>query len=91
MCENGFIQRKSDISLYTKSKNDIFTILLVYMDDIVIIGNNETEINNFKELLSSKFKIKYLGKHKYFLSIEALETNHCLCLNQNQRKYCLEL
>nr|GEW86077.1 RNA-directed DNA polymerase, eukaryota, reverse transcriptase zinc-binding domain protein [Tanacetum cinerariifolium] len=58
-------------------------------DDIIITGNNETEINNIKEYLRSKFKIKDLGKLKYFLGIEVLEIDDGFCLNQ--RKYCLEL
>ena len=42
--ENGFNQSKSDFSLFTKSENDVFLVLLVYVDDIVITGNNVTEI-----------------------------------------------
>ncbi|GJT84466.1 ribonuclease H-like domain-containing protein, partial [Tanacetum coccineum] len=61
----------------------------VYVDDIIITGNNESEINNFKKYLSSKFKIKDLGKLKYFLGVKVLETDNYLCLNQ--RKYCMEL
>ncbi|GJU46289.1 ribonuclease H-like domain-containing protein [Tanacetum coccineum] len=63
--------------------------LLVYVDDIVIIGNNDKEIDEFKKFLSSKFLIKDLGKLKYFLGIEILENDKGLCMTQ--RKYCLEL
>ncbi|GJZ21087.1 uncharacterized mitochondrial protein-like protein [Tanacetum coccineum] len=59
------------------------------MDDIVLTGNDEEEIENFKQFLSSKFQIKDLGKLKYFLGIEVLDENNCLFLSQ--RKYCLEL
>ncbi|GJZ69683.1 ribonuclease H-like domain-containing protein [Tanacetum coccineum] len=63
--------------------------LLVYVDDLVITGNNVDEIEKFKRFLSNKFKIKDLGELKYFLGIEALKTAIGLCLNQ--RKYYLEL
>nr|GEY77808.1 ribonuclease H-like domain-containing protein [Tanacetum cinerariifolium] len=63
--------------------------LLVYVDDLVITGNSESEIKNFKTFLNQKFKIKDLGELKYFLGIEVLKTKNGLCLNQ--RKYCLEL
>lgn len=90
LLENGFEQSKSDYSLFTKSKNDLFLVVLVYVDDILVTGNNEVEINKFKGFLSSKFLIKDLEKLKYFLGIEVLENGHGgLCLNQ--RKYCLEL
>ncbi|XP_071708748.1 uncharacterized protein [Rutidosis leptorrhynchoides] len=76
-------------SLYIKLEKDLFLAILVYVDDIIITGNNESEIKQFKTYLSSKFKIKDLGKLKYFLGIEVLNYKDGVCLNQ--RKYCLEL
>ncbi|GJT07296.1 putative RNA-directed DNA polymerase [Tanacetum coccineum] len=61
LLENGFLQNKNDFSLFTKNKNGIFIALLVYVDDIVITGNNNEEIKKVKEFLSSKFLIKDLG------------------------------
>lgn len=78
--ENGFVKSKSDYSFYTKSVGDNFFALLVYVDDIVLTGNCEEEINKFNLVLSSKFMIKDLGKRKYFLGIEVLETDNGLCL-----------
>ncbi|GJU86702.1 putative RNA-directed DNA polymerase [Tanacetum coccineum] len=69
--------------------NDNRVSLLVYVDDIVVIGNDINEINAVKEFLKTKFLIKDLGKLKYFLGIEVLESKTRLCLTQ--RKYCLEL
>ncbi|GKC11224.1 ribonuclease H-like domain-containing protein, partial [Tanacetum coccineum] len=89
LIEHGFEQSKFDYSLYVKHKGDVFIALLVYVDDIVITGNNEVEINNFKKFLSSKFLIKDLGELKYFLGIEVLKIDKGLCVTQ--RKYCLEL
>ncbi|GJS10877.1 putative RNA-directed DNA polymerase [Tanacetum coccineum] len=44
----GFEQSKNDFSLYTKSAGECFVVLLVYVDDILITGNDLTEINNNK-------------------------------------------
>ncbi|KAF5815624.1 putative RNA-directed DNA polymerase [Helianthus annuus] len=85
----GFVQSVCDHSLYTLSKNSVFIILLVYVDDIVITGNNNVEIEKVKQMLSDTFHIKDLGILKYFLGIEVLYGEHGLCLSQ--RKYCLEL
>ncbi|GJY04599.1 ribonuclease H-like domain-containing protein [Tanacetum coccineum] len=89
LIEHGFIQSKSDYSLFTKSENGNFVALLVYVDDIIITGNNVDEIEKFKKYLNTKFMIKDLGKLKYFLGIEVIDTDRGLCLSQ--RKYCLDL
>ncbi|XP_071741390.1 uncharacterized mitochondrial protein AtMg00810-like [Rutidosis leptorrhynchoides] len=87
--ENGFVQSANDYSLFVKSQGSLFLALLVYVDDIVITGNNESEIEKFKHFLKTKFLIKDLGELKYFLGIEVLKDKNGLCLSQ--RKYCLEL
>lgn len=89
LVENGFVQSVSDYSLFVKNKNGVFIVLLVYVDDIVITGNNQVEIDKFKVYLNSKFLIKDLGKLKYFLGIEVLQSDSGICLSQ--RKYALDL
>ncbi|GJT62024.1 ribonuclease H-like domain-containing protein [Tanacetum coccineum] len=89
LVECGFKQSKSDYSLFTKSEKGIFLALLLHVDDIIVTGNNIDEIEKFKEFLRTKFQIKDLGKLKYFLGIEVLETDLGVCLSQ--RKYCLDL
>ncbi|KAJ0703042.1 putative RNA-directed DNA polymerase [Helianthus annuus] len=85
----GFVQSCCDHSLYTLSKDSVFVILLVYVDDIIITGNNNNEISQIKKLLSDSFKIKDLGILRYFLGLEIVYNDEGICLNQ--RKYCLEL
>ncbi|GJV52458.1 ribonuclease H-like domain-containing protein [Tanacetum coccineum] len=87
----GFDTDKSkfDYSLLTKNSDNVFIILLVYVDDIVVTGNNLNDIEKFKQFFKSKFQIKDLGKLKYFLGIEVLDNKYGIYLSQ--RKYCLEL
>ncbi|GJV91654.1 ribonuclease H-like domain-containing protein [Tanacetum coccineum] len=89
LIENSFCQSKSDYFLYTKSDKGVFLALLVYVDDIMITGNNVYEIEKFKVFVKSKFMIRDLGKLKYFLGIKVVDTNKGICLNQ--RKYVLDL
>lgn len=65
----GFSQSKHDYSMFMKKEHDFITILLVYVDDIVITGNHETSIEALKEHLHKHIKIKDLGKLKYILGI----------------------
>ncbi|GJT95759.1 ribonuclease H-like domain-containing protein [Tanacetum coccineum] len=44
----GFVQSKSDHSLFVKNDGSVSLYVLVYVDDFVITGNNELEIENFK-------------------------------------------
>nr|GEW14179.1 ribonuclease H-like domain-containing protein [Tanacetum cinerariifolium] len=73
--ENGFSQNKSDYSLYTKYEKGVYLAWLVYVDDIIITGNNTFEIEKFKVYLKFKFMIKDLSKLKYFLGIEVIDAS----------------
>ncbi|KAM0019556.1 putative RNA-directed DNA polymerase [Helianthus debilis subsp. tardiflorus] len=85
----GFVRSVCDHSMFTLSKGSVFVVLLVYVDDIIVTGNSESEVLNVKQVLSVNFQIKDLGILKYFLGIEVLYSDDGLCLTQ--RKYCLEL
>ena len=61
LLENGFIQSKSDYSLFIKNESGNIVALLVYVDDIIVTGNNLGVIESFKVFLKSKFQIKDHG------------------------------
>ncbi|KAL6320644.1 hypothetical protein AAG906_008644 [Vitis piasezkii] len=65
----GFVQSKADYSLFTCRKGKSFTTLLIYVDDILITGNDVNAIVALKQFLHSHFRIKDLGDLKYFLGI----------------------
>jgi len=69
--EYGFVSSYADYSLFTYRKGDIFLGLLVYIDDIILPGNNSKACADFKCYLNNYFLIKDLGPLKYFLGIEA--------------------
>ncbi|KAH9718013.1 retrovirus-related pol polyprotein from transposon RE1 [Citrus sinensis] len=66
----GFDQSYADYSLFTFARHDISIYVLVYVDDLIIAGNNTTAISAFKAYLSRCFHMKDLGVLMYFLGIE---------------------
>lgn len=61
---------KADYSLFTQSTSSSFTAILVDANGIIVARNCVDAIGSLKVSLNDKFKIKYLGKLKYFLGIE---------------------
>jgi hypothetical protein len=65
------------------------TSLIVYIDDIVLIGNDEEEMRRLRKYLVNEFEIKDLGSLKYFLGIEVERLRHKIFIFE--RKYVLDL
>ncbi|RVW79030.1 Retrovirus-related Pol polyprotein from transposon TNT 1-94 [Vitis vinifera] len=63
--------------------------LVVYVDDVVITGNDQDGIQKLKQHLFTHFQTKDLGKLKYFLRIEIVQSNSSVVISQ--RKYVLDI
>ena len=85
----GFIQSIADYSLFTRKQGMSFTVLLIYVDDILITGNDPVNIAATKQFLHKHFHIKDLGDLKYFLGIEVSASKNEIFISQ--RKYGLEV
>ncbi|KAA0054073.1 reverse transcriptase [Cucumis melo var. makuwa] len=83
-------QGHSDHTLFTKvSKTGKIVILIIYVDDIVLTGDDQTEISQLKQRMGDEFEIKDLGNLKYFLGMEAARSKEGISVSQ--RKYTLDL
>jgi hypothetical protein len=58
------------------------TVLVVYVDDIIITGDDFVERDKLRKRLSTEFKIKELGKLKYFLGIEVVHLEKGIFISQ---------
>ena len=85
----GLQKSKSDHSVFYKNSQVGIILLVVYVDDIVIIGNDMAGISSLKSFLHGQFHIKDLGMLKYFLGVEVMRSKREIFLSQ--RKYVLDL
>jgi hypothetical protein len=85
----GYKQCNGDHTVFYRHTGCRITILAVYVDDIIITGDDEPEIKHLKENLNKEFEVKDLGQLRYFLGIEIARSPKGIVLSQ--RKYVLDL
>ena len=89
VCSLGFQQSNADHTLFFKHHQGKVVILVVYVDDIVITGNDDEGIQSLKKMLAKSFEVKDLGFLHFFLGIEVAYGTQGIHLSQ--RKYVLDL
>jgi hypothetical protein len=83
----GFTRNKEDHCVYFKFIGDHLIYLFVYVDDMLMIGNDKKIIQDVKTQLSSKFDMKYLGASNFILGMEIKRDRKKRKLWLNERKY----
>ena len=84
----GFHRYHSDHSVFIRRTNSGLVILAAYVDDILLIGSDSTELVETNKYLRCYFVIKDMCKPKYFMGIEIAHKKQCTF---SQRKYALDL
>ena len=77
-----YVQSRADYSLFTIIQGMSFTALLIYVEDILITGNDSMSIAAIKKFLPSQFHLKDLGDLKYFLGIEVSSSKNGIFISQ---------
>lgn len=85
----GFQNSVVDTSLFISKKGKSFIYMLIYVDDILVTGNDNVLIKETLDTLASRFSVKEHEELSYFLGIEAKRTPSGLHLTQ--RRYILDL
>jgi hypothetical protein len=84
----GFTKSKVDSNMYFEVMNDEPIILVLYPDELFLIGE-EKFIIDCKKKLAAEFEMKYLCLMHYFLVLEVLQSPEKILLNQG--KYAVEI
>ncbi|XP_022638433.1 uncharacterized protein LOC111241948 [Vigna radiata var. radiata] len=66
----------SDHTLFFKRGKGKITALIIYVDDMIVTGNDQDEISSLQQYLAFEFEMKQLGNLKYFLGIEVARSKH---------------
>eukprot|EP00253_Pinus_taeda_P027181 PITA_27181 len=84
---HGFTRSKSYHYAYFKLIGDRVIYLVLYVDDVLLVGNDKEIIQDLKTQLSSKFDMKDLGAANYILGMEIKRGRAKRKIWLNQRKY----
>ena len=66
----GFVKSLSESTLYVKRKENNFLIISLYVDDLLVTGDNTRLVEEFKQEMMQAFEMTDLGLMTYFLGIE---------------------
>jgi hypothetical protein len=83
----GFNENKVGNCIYVKFKGKDFTILVFYIDDILLASSDKNMFYETKRFLSSNFDMKDLGDASYVLGIEIHRDRTKGVLGLSQKSY----
>lgn len=85
----GFVQCHYDHSIFIRYIDKELIVVLLYVNDLLITSNCKNLIDQTRNVLKLKFKMKDLGELKFFLGIEFARSEEGY--GMSQCKYALEL
>ena len=88
MGEHGYAETNSDHCVFAKVfGDDDFIILLLYIDDMLIVGRNMDIIKELKEQLSESFAMKDMGLAKQILGMRIVRDRGEKLIHLSHEKY----
>jgi hypothetical protein len=73
-----------DATLFVKEVGKTIVYLVVYVDDLLIKGNNESYIASIKKELKKGFEMTDLGHIHYYLDIEVIQNLKYIFFSQKK-------
>ena len=82
-----FIKNEDEPCVYKKVSGNAITFLILYVDDILIIGNDIPVMQSVKLWLSQQFSMKDLGEASYVLGIKIYRDRSKRMIGLSQSNY----
>ena len=70
--------------LFSTISDGKLVILIVFLDDIILMGDNLVELERLKNFLAKEFEIMDLGTLRYALGMEFARSKECIFLSQRK-------
>lgn len=79
----GYKQSQGDYTLFINNSpsGGVTVLLLVFADDIIVTDNDDKEKHVLSLCLAKEFKIKVLGRLKYFRGIEVAHSRKSILIS----------
>ncbi|KAL3680458.1 hypothetical protein R1sor_023414 [Riccia sorocarpa] len=85
--EIGFVESSADDNVYIKKTRESMLVVLLYVDDMLLIGDDKGEVNKLKGVMSSRFKMKDLGEVDMFQAIKVRRDRKQRSVTLSQSRY----
>ena len=86
----GFRRSENEATLYVrKAENGKLLVVSLYVDDLLVTGNDYLQLQEFKGEMEKMFEMSDLGEMKYFLGMEIHQCSTGIFISQ--KKYALDL
>jgi hypothetical protein len=85
----GFVSSSYDSAIFIWRSDTGLILLLLYVDDMIITGDDTAGIHNLQQFLSQQFEMNDLGSLSYFLGLEVSSDPNGYYLSQ--AKYASDL
>ena len=69
---------------YKSTDEGKIIVLLVYVDGMILIGNDHVEIEALRKILAKEFEVKDLGVLRYFLGMEIARNKNGISVSKKK-------
>ncbi|KAD7476886.1 hypothetical protein E3N88_00022 [Mikania micrantha] len=81
--EYGFQRCKLEQAVYTRRAHEGSLLVGIYVDDLIVTGNNVEHIVKFKRQMERKFEMSDLGTLSYYLGLEVIQGKDGIKIKQS--------
>jgi hypothetical protein len=87
LLKSGFSRTNTDHSVYILNSKESKVIISIYVDDLLLLSNNLSKLEEVKRELANAFDMKDLGQVHYLLGIQITRNRQTRTTQLSQTKY----